>query len=137
MTPLRHVSSSRVLVLLIVSCSGSPSPTQSGTSVGGTTSNGGGTSTGGNTSNGGDQSAGGSGTNGGNTGRLASSCPGTGGPAMVMLPLGYCIDSTEVTQGAVPSLAQQQTIHIESGFSLLGEHELRTVQRLATSNIDP
>jgi sulfatase modifying factor 1 len=26
-------------------------------------------------------------------------CPGTGGPTMVRLPEGYCIDSTEVTQG--------------------------------------
>jgi hypothetical protein len=26
-------------------------------------------------------------------------CPGTGGPTMVGLPLNYCIDSTEVTQG--------------------------------------
>ena len=26
-------------------------------------------------------------------------CPGTGGPSMVELPLGYCIDSTEVTTG--------------------------------------
>ena len=29
----------------------------------------------------------------------ASGCPGTGGPTMVRLPEGYCIDSTEVTRG--------------------------------------
>jgi formylglycine-generating enzyme len=28
----------------------------------------------------------------------AGTCPGTGGPTMVMLPPGYCIDSTEVTR---------------------------------------
>ena len=28
----------------------------------------------------------------------ASGCPGTGGPSMVKLPQGYCIDSTEVTR---------------------------------------
>jgi formylglycine-generating enzyme required for sulfatase activity len=28
----------------------------------------------------------------------AQACPGTGGPTMVMLPQGYCIDSTEVTR---------------------------------------
>ncbi len=32
-------------------------------------------------------------------GAAAAGCPGTGGPTMVALPLGYCIDSTEVTQG--------------------------------------
>jgi formylglycine-generating enzyme required for sulfatase activity len=29
----------------------------------------------------------------------SSTCPGTGGPSSVLLPLGYCIDSTEVTNG--------------------------------------
>lgn len=31
-------------------------------------------------------------------GSAAAGCPGTGGPSMVMLPQGYCIDSTEVTR---------------------------------------
>lgn len=29
----------------------------------------------------------------------SATCPGTGGPTMIALPLGYCIDSTEVTEG--------------------------------------
>ncbi len=44
-------------------------------------------------------------------------CPGTGGPTMVGLPLGYCIDSTEVTQGQYqtwlstnPSTAAQTSV---------------------------
>jgi len=31
-------------------------------------------------------------------GSAAAGCPGNGGPSMVMLPQGYCIDSTEVTR---------------------------------------
>lgn len=44
-------------------------------------------------------------------------CPGTGGPSMVLLPLGYCIDSTEVTEGQYqawlntnPSTANQPSV---------------------------
>ncbi len=44
-------------------------------------------------------------------------CPGTGGPSMVGLPLGYCIDSTEVTNGQYqtwlntnPSISSQTSV---------------------------
>jgi sulfatase modifying factor 1 len=33
------------------------------------------------------------------SGDSGAACPGTAGPAMVRLPQGYCIDSTEVTRG--------------------------------------
>ncbi len=54
--------------------------------------------TGGTTSKGGTTTTHGATATGGASGATAS-CPGNGGPTMVLLPLGYCIDSTEVTQG--------------------------------------
>jgi len=86
------------------------------TPTGGTTGNGGTTAvgtatggsstvtpTGGTTGNGGSKATGGASTaaTGGSAagGNTAAGCPGTDGPTMVALPLGYCIDSTEVTQG--------------------------------------
>ena len=74
------------------------------TSSGGTTSSGGIVSTGGATSEGGSSStgvtnvAGGQTSFGGSTYTTTPGCPGTGGPIMVLLPEGYCIDSTEVTR---------------------------------------
>jgi sulfatase modifying factor 1 len=70
----------------------SPPDQTGGTQNGGTQSGGtetGGTETGG-TETGGTASTGGTGNSAG--------CPVTGGPSMVMLPEGYCIDSTEVTR---------------------------------------
>jgi len=60
---------------------------------------GGTTGTGGNSSTaaGGSQATGGAPGIGGTT--AANDCPDAVGPTMVRLPLGYCIDSTEVTQG--------------------------------------
>ena len=48
---------------------------------------------------GGTTSTGGATSTGGISSITFSSCPGTGGPAMVLLPEGYWIDSTEVTRG--------------------------------------
>ncbi len=62
--------------------------------TGGTSSTGGALGTGGNVSTGGSSSTGGAATGG----TSAAPCPGTGGTSMVRLPLGYCIDSTEVTR---------------------------------------
>ncbi len=82
--------------------------------TGGTTSTGGATPTGGVTANGGTAATGGTQATGGASatggvspstggaatgGSATAGCPGTGGPTMVALPLGYYIDSTEVTQG--------------------------------------
>jgi formylglycine-generating enzyme len=89
------VSVCGLLVLLNVSCSGTP-PTNTcdGNSVAGNGTNpcasGGMTASGGASATGGLPGTGGTGT---------VVCPATGGPTMVALPLGYCIDSTEVTQG--------------------------------------
>ena len=66
MTGWCRLSSRSLLALLALSCSGSPSPTQSGTSTGGAASEGGGTSTS-DTSGHGDLSAGGSLSSGGVT----------------------------------------------------------------------
>jgi formylglycine-generating enzyme required for sulfatase activity len=46
---------------------------------------------------GGQPASGGTNTLTGGSAGSPHSCPGTGGPAMVWLPQGYCIDSTEVT----------------------------------------
>ena len=89
-------------------------PTGGTTSTGGASSEGGKGGTagsfagGGTTSTGGKSSAGGAPPTGGTAGLGGFSgtagvagtthCPGTGGPTMVRLPLGYCIDSTEVTR---------------------------------------
>ena len=43
------------------------------------------------------------------------SCPGTGGPTMVLLPEGYCIDSTEVTM-------RQYQDWLDSGPTTDGQH---------------
>lgn len=63
----------------------------------------GGTPATGGAATGGAPSTGGAATGGtpatGGASATTMSCPGTGGPTMVALPLGYCIDSTEVTQG--------------------------------------
>jgi formylglycine-generating enzyme len=83
-------------------------PATGGTRTGGAPSSGGASTTGGTPATGGAASGGYSATAG---------CPGTGGPTMVALPLGYCIDSTEVTQGqyqtwlnATPSTSGQITV---------------------------
>jgi formylglycine-generating enzyme len=72
------------------------------------------TSTHGSMSTGGVAVTGGTTSTGGVSG--ASGCPGTGGPTMVRLPEGYCIDSTEVTRSQYqawlatnPSTAGQTT----------------------------
>jgi len=59
-----------------------------GTATGGAPPNTGGAATGGTTSTGGAATG----------GAWTGVCPATGGPTMVMLPEGYCIDSTEVTR---------------------------------------
>jgi sulfatase modifying factor 1 len=92
-------------------------------SIGGRTATGGGTSTGGTVTTGG-TSTGGMGTGGtmttggtstgGTSG--ASGCPGTGGPTMVRLPEGYCIDSTEVTRG-------QYQAWLDTQPSILGQNQ--------------
>jgi sulfatase modifying factor 1 len=74
----------------------------SSTGIGGTTASAG-SDTGGVTTGGaaaGGITTGGVSTGGADTGGAPATggCPGTGGPAMVMLPQGYCIDSTEVTR---------------------------------------
>jgi sulfatase modifying factor 1 len=74
-----------------------------GMPTGGALGTGGAQSVGGAVEAGGGVEAGGTGTTGGSNGvggmLDASGCPGRGGPSMVMLPEGYCIDSTEVTRG--------------------------------------
>ncbi len=50
------------------------------------------------TTAGGTATSGGSPANGAAAGMMLAGCPGTGGPTMVKLPGGYCIDSTEVTR---------------------------------------
>ena len=69
--------------------------------TGGTTATGGTFSTGGMGETGGTVSTGGIASMGGAAGAGNSAvggCPGIGGPLMVLLPEGYCIDSTEVTR---------------------------------------
>ncbi len=78
--------------------------TSGGAGYGGTGGTTGGAPNGGSATGGsrtGGTTMGGSATGGAATGGTAGSspgCPGTGGPAMVKLPEGYCIDSTEVTR---------------------------------------
>ncbi len=72
----------------------------SGAATGGSASTSGGTSTGGGAAaTGGVATAGAAATGGvAIAGAAAVGCPGTGGPTMVKLPPGFCIDSTEVTR---------------------------------------
>lgn len=65
MTALRRITSSGLVALFALSCSGTPSLTQSGTSIGGATSNGGGTSAGGIVTSGGVTQTSGMGSTGG------------------------------------------------------------------------
>jgi formylglycine-generating enzyme len=74
-------------------------------------------------STGGDQPGTGGSVSGGSAG--TPPCPGTGGPAMVRLPEGYCIDSTEVTMRQYqdwldtnPSTAGQETFCAGNAFEL-------------------
>jgi formylglycine-generating enzyme required for sulfatase activity len=83
---------------------GSPGTTSAS---GGATTTGSAMATGGTTNTGGTSYTGGAanlgGTSQGGTGTTATTtqvtCPSSGGPVMVKLPDGYCIDSTEVTRG--------------------------------------
>ncbi len=76
MTALRRITSSSLVALFALSCSGSPSLTQSGTSIGGATSNGGGTSAGGLVASGGVTQTSGTGSTGG---AFAACSAATGG----------------------------------------------------------
>jgi sulfatase modifying factor 1 len=80
------------------SSAGGTPPTGGGKSAGGSNSTGGVVVTGGTVAVGGTKSTGGTTATGGAS-ATSTGCPGTGGQTMVALPLGYCIDSTEVTQG--------------------------------------
>src|ERR1700690_3506870 len=97
---MRATSWILVTASCLVACSGSNG--QSNSNVSGASSTGGNSSAVGGTGNGAGSTsqAGNPGTGGNKTnGRtVATDCPGTGGPSMVMLPQGYCIDSTEVTR---------------------------------------
>ena len=87
------------------------------TSLGGSTSTGGTHTVGGSisTTTGGTHTVGGSTPTGGVT-STGGTCPSIGGPVMVQLPLGYCIDSTEVTRAQY--LAWLNTSPPTSGQSL-------------------
>lgn len=113
-------SSLSLFAWLTIACSGIPSPTVWDSTLGGDVSFGGTTSTEWGAGGGGTSLAGFTGVSAGSTSTAgttstdAGACPGTAGPAMVALPMNYCIDSTEVTRGqyqewlnANPSTADQ------------------------------
>ena len=110
MTSLRQVSSSGFLVLLTVACSGSPSPGQSETSIGGAASKGGGTSSGGAM-----QTSATSATGGGETGGVP---PSVGGAATGGAVGSGCTGAFETVQSSTGlCVARMTTIAAPSGYS--------------------
>jgi formylglycine-generating enzyme len=76
-----------------------PTEGEGGSGQGGVSGEGGVSGKGGAGGKGGSGGSAGTGGQGGNAGSGGiTTCPGSGGPAMVLLPQGYCIDSTEVTR---------------------------------------
>jgi formylglycine-generating enzyme required for sulfatase activity len=87
-----------------------------GVGTGGNLGTGGGVGTGGNLGTGGGVGTGGKlGTGGG--GSTVLGCPGEGGPTMVRLPQGYCIDTTEVTRAQYAAwLAKSPSTNTQDGW---------------------
>ena len=106
----RHISSNGLLTLLMVSCSGSPALTQTGTSTGGATGVGGDTSTAGTSALGGNPSIGGTVESGGAT--QTSSTSATGSAPLFGFPGGISTGRAEtlVSSGLPSALGKSGTV---------------------------